>query len=69
MITTMPIAMAYPRPGLWRTSPRIWAPMMMVTRLIVPPVSWNAVAWAPKALPNRRMTVPSSDGIRMGRAT
>ena len=42
---------------------------MSVTMLIVPPLSWKAVAWAPKAFPNSRIIVPSSAGVRTGSAT
>jgi hypothetical protein len=30
--TTIPKARAYPNPGLFKTSPRIWAPMTIVAR-------------------------------------
>ena len=39
MIATIPIAIAYPSPGLWRTSPLIWAPMRSVTSGTWPLVS------------------------------
>ena len=42
---------------------------MLKTRLSVPPVSWKAVAWAPKALPKSRIIVPRIEGVRIGRAT
>ena len=43
--------------------------MTRVASWIVPPDSWKAVAWAPKALPKSRMPAPRMDGVRMGRAT
>ena len=68
-IATMPMARANPSPVLWSTSPVIWRLIRRVTRLICPPVSWYAVAWAPNEFPNSRIIVPSRDGVRIGRAT
>jgi hypothetical protein len=43
--------------------------MTIGTRFSVPPVSWNAVAWAPNEFPNSRIIAPRIAGDRIGSAT
>ena len=62
MITTMPIAMAYPRPGLLSDVTAELPADLDGHDVDGAAVSWYAVAWAPNAFPNSRIVAPRIEG-------